>query len=439
MVLRFLKIAISVIVVFLSLFFVTIITLHMGDEDLTQEAQSFFASSPINIDNNFYITLTGLHAPVEEESLYDFGKKIYRQELSVKDVEILRYNDSVVENDMRHCTHQKQHDVYHPPYKNRPCYTQDDVDKLLNENKKFISRLQDLYEKTPSLHVNLDNHMQIGFSYDQDIIKTQELLCEIWINDARKGQGNKALEAWMTSAKALKHIIQGQLTHLDHMIELIIFKTILNCLPVILESDESLIDQHGEEIIDLLNFDYIKIWNVKDMLQAEGNFLADFDDYNNFLFQSFYQPNKTRNAFYTATRDIIKLSQLSAQNIETATSFLKETYKCKSYIKGYENCLLSSLILNAWFYEFEQYGQMFYRAHEFTAQSRAIALWIRANMENIVLSEMPSFLNDAPLNYHDPINQKPFQWDRDRQSIYHTIIDDNGEYKQKDLIFYNKI
>ena len=47
------------------------------DEKLTPEAQVFFTAEPIDIEKNFYIRFSGLHAPIDDPDYKRYGERIY--------------------------------------------------------------------------------------------------------------------------------------------------------------------------------------------------------------------------------------------------------------------------------------------------------------------------------------------------------------------------
>ncbi len=407
---------------------------HLNDENLTVEAETFFTPTDINENENFYIAWTGLHAPSGESDLQSFGQGVFDGTIRLRDVQLLRYNDDSVPY-KRYCVKQDKHEQYNPPYENTPCYTPDEISLLLEENHEILSRLESLHSETNRLNVNLGGLTEVGFIYWQDVISMQGLLCRKWMGQSENGEAKQAIESWIVSIRAIKHIIRGQLSFVDQMAWHRIYKRSLDCLPVILGADTALIKSYGDQLIDILSFNYLEQWNIKQMLQADGSFLNEFETSDIFILALLYQPNSARNKLYNASIDIMDLSREMPSKINREAAKLENKYGCSVYQP--QNCLLFNLILNKWFFNFQGYGQVFENSARLTVQQRATVLWIKAHMQDIPQDEILDFLQNTSPDLFDPLTDEPFNWDKERHSIYHEVPVEGGKYKQKDLIYFN--
>ncbi len=412
---------------------VLILIIDSRDEDLTPEAKAFAEYKPIDIDRNFFIAWSGLHAPLGTKDLHAYGQKIYKGEINRREVAELRFNDDAYDKNKTGCTRQDKHYKYWEAYlQNSVCLGAKEVDTVLNQNQEIMTRLQTLYRETPKFRVNMGNHMRLGFVSTQDVLQMQGMLCEKWKSDARDDNGQSALKEWIESTQALKHIIQGDQDFLKLMTWFLIYQKNIDCLPVILSLDEALIKPHANQLVDILDFDFLKLWNLEGALKAEENLLQSFETELDRVMSKFYPPNKARNKFYEAAQDILKLSQTLPLHIDGAAYALHKQYACTFY--AFMHCTPYKLMLGNLIFKFERYEDFFIYAHGMTAQQKASIIWIKAHVQDISPEHMERFLKDISLQHNDPINDQPFLWDSERNSIYHHVPD---RKEQKDLIYYD--
>ncbi|MGH1456329.1 MAG: hypothetical protein ACRBDI_06075 [Alphaproteobacteria bacterium] len=433
---KFRKWVSRIILLFVLLFvfpFVVLCAFHLHDEDLTEDAKAFFTSSDIDPNKNFFVTWTGIHAPPEGD-MRSFGQGVFDGSINRRDVQLLRFNDDDIPY-KRYCERQDEYELYNPHYEETACYSDDDIKLLLDKNQKIISRLERLYAETDQLNVNMGGRTNVGYISWQDVIAMQGLLCRKWIGQSENGEGKQAIESWVTSTRAIKYIMNGQLNFVDQTILQIIYSRNIYCIPTILEKDTSLINTYGDQLIDILNFNYLEQRNVLKMLQAHGSFMKEFEVSDSFILRFFYQSNRAKNKYYNGSLDILNLSRVAPSDINSEALKLKKKYECSIYQAS--NCLLYSLILNRYFLKFEQDGEMFLSAAMTTAQQKATVLWIKAHMQNISQDEIAGFLQNTSSELFDPISNQPFYWDEERKSIYHNIyyIED-GTHQQRDLVYY---
>lgn len=214
---------------------------------------------------------------------------------------------------------------------------------------------------------------------------------------------------------------------------MVVYSQTLNCLPVILEEDMSLIHTAGNEIIETLSFDYLKTWHVKKTLEAEANFLTSFEQNLSESFKRIYADNFAKNTYFEASKDILNMSLLPWHKIENTASQLEEEYACSLY--RIHNCMVYGLVLNTWFYHFEEYGRMFINAHRLTAKQYALIIWIKAHMGNIPVDNMSHFVESEAAQYYGPGNPSPLKWDATRSAIYQDTLNIENQRRQY-LVYY---
>ena len=180
---------------------------HLKDEKITPEVSAFFAPDPINLENNFFVALSGIYAPSEETDLYNFGVKAYQGGIDINAVKRLRFQNDI-RHDKRHCIRQNGYYKYDDlNADNVACYTSEELNMLYTQNEQLILRYKNLLENTPHLLVSVGDQNTVDVASTHNILVMQNLLLDIWINQAKEGQGEIALKEWITSMRASQHII----------------------------------------------------------------------------------------------------------------------------------------------------------------------------------------------------------------------------------------
>ena len=425
------------ILIFLPLISLILLFIYsLQDQPLAPETADFFTSTPINLDKNFFIASSGIRAPSGETDFHAFGIKLFNGETKLTRSKRLEFENDVVP-EKTNCIKQTGHYTFRPPLKHKPaeCLSSDETELLLNRNQEILNRLEDLYIKTPDLNVNKGGRGHIRYASIIDVYNLHPMLCVKWKNQVQNSNGQKAIESWMNSTRAFKHIFQGQLNFNDYLQWELTYLLNLFCLPTLFEADTSLIKIHGEEIIDLLDFDHLALWNLEKTLQTKGYFLNADEQTLKTQLKFFYAPNKVRNQLYKSSQDIIQLSKVAPHELDKAVGQLKLKYPDCSLAKLH-NCSIPEYF-DERIYDFEHYAEAFFSSHRLNARQIATILWIKAHMQNLPAEKMNDFLSAVPTKYHDPINQKPFLWDSEKHSIYHVIQNYDGTHRQQDLIFYN--
>ncbi len=400
---------------------------HLKDEELMPEAKALFAPDPINLENNFLVAWSGIYAPSEEMDLYGFGVKAYQGRIDRRTLKRVRFQNDI-RGGKRHCERQRGYYKYDDLNAwDEVCYSPEELGVLYTQNEQLVFRYKNLLRDAPSMLVSAGDRQHIGVASMQDIISMQGLLLDLWISQAREGQGEAALKEWMISMRAFQHIISGKLDVLDHMGWGIVYSINLNGLPAILEADLTLISKYGVELRDILDFDYMAHWKVEEMLRVEVMFLMEVEK----QYGIFYAPNMVRNSAYELSQRVIALSEMPPNELYNGSEDDAPLSECSLFKLQY--CLPHYLILNEMTRGFSHYRSMFTHAHGSTARQKELIIWMDAYMQNIPSEDMSVFLEKAE---KDPINNKPFLWDNDKKCIYHQVPDEHGVLQQRDAVYY---
>ncbi len=415
-----------------SIAFINIMSIYyLKDEKITPEVSAFFAPDPIKLENNFFVALSGLYAPSKEVDLYNFGVEVYQGRIARRGVKLLRFQNDI-KYGKRHCLRQKgyyKHDdlnVY-----DEECYTSEELDMLYNQNKQLIVRYNNLLKNTPHLLVSVGDQNNIGVSSMKDIIAMQSLLLDVWIDWSKGGKGEVVLKDWITNMHALQHIISGKLGLSDHMVWTIVYSMHINALPTILEIDPTLFSKYGNELRDVLDFDYIEHWNIAEMLRAEWNLSAGIEKHHGLRPSILYAPNATRNTLYELKQEIMGLVQVPPNNFNYGSQEHSSLPQC-AFI-NLLNCEFHNVIGNMIVDRFEIYHNQVIHAYMMIAKQKEIIVWIDAHMKNISPINMKEFLDNSEVN---PISTKPFLWNKDRKYFYYNVPNKFGELQQRSFIYY---
>lgn len=423
---------IIVMILLSGIIFVNIFSIdHLKDEGLMLESRAFFAPDPINLENNFIVALSGLYAPSEDTDLYGFGMKVYQGRIDRRTLKRLRFQNDIG-GGKRHCTRQGGYYKYDDHYAySEVCYTPEELDMLYTQNEQLIFRYGNLLREASTMLVSVGDANNIGVASMQDIISMQNLLLDVWINQAQKGHGDAVLKEWMISTRAFQHIISGKLGVLDYMIWTIVYSMNLNGLPAILDADPTLISKYGVELRDVLGFDYMAHWNVEQMLRVDVSFLMEVEKKYKLQSSVFYAPDAMRNALYGRGQRVIALSQIPPNELYYDNDRDASLLQCSLFKILY--CLPHYVIVNEMLVDFPFFRNLFTNAHRSVARQKELIIWIDAHMQNIHSGDMAVFLKKSERN---PVNIQPFLWDNDRRFIYYKMQDKHGVLQQRGAIYY---
>lgn len=404
---------------------------YLKDEKITPEVSAFFAPDPINIENNFFIALSGIYAPSEEVDLYSFGVKVYQGEIDRKAAKRLRFQNDI-RHDKRHCIRQNSYYKYDDlNADNLACYTSEELNMLYTQNEPLILRYKNLLKNTPNLLVSVGGQNNVGVASMQDILAIQSLLLDVWIIQAKEEQGEVALKEWITNMRALQHIISGKLGLSDYMIWTIVYSRNINALPAILEIDPVLLSKYGDVLRDVLDFDYMGHWNVAEILRAEWNLSVEMEKQDGLRSSILYAPNATRNSLYELKQKIVGLSEISPNNFHYGNEESAPLSQCS--LVNFLNCVPHNMIGNLIAGRFEIYHNQFIHAYRMIAKQKEIIIWIDAHMQKILPENMEEFLDNSEVN---PISNEPLLWNNDKRYIYYNAPNKRGELQQRTFIYY---
>ncbi len=385
------------------IFLAAILITYMSiDRPLDPEAKKFFYDDPFPKGSNFFAAWAGLNAPPGEKDTYSYGLDVIEEKIEPDKDKELHFKGNVDNL----CHWQKQLE------KDKICATPEEIAKLVSDNSELLSRYEAIYRQTFK-NYSVGDKFNIHGS-GQDTLNLQRLLAAEWAHQAKTGHGREALDEWLVNTQSLQRVLKGKMTIVEHAIWMIAYGWNLSVLPVILESNSALIPTYKDKIFAVLDYDFMKMWDVAAMMRADFNWqysVFPLADNRNVKLKK----NDTRNKMYRLAKDTIELSKLPAKQIPEAFEKLHSRYQCNIDFQCVHYNPVGNLMLSG---EVNG-GQLFVNGHKKTASQRMLLLWIEAKLQNLPSSRMEDFVKSAPENRLNPLTEKPFLWDEKTGSIYY--------------------
>ncbi|MFK7840129.1 MAG: hypothetical protein AB8B83_07330 [Bdellovibrionales bacterium] len=404
-----------------------LIVRNLFDVPLNPQAEAFFAPDPFVADNNFFVHVAGMHAPVHSTDLYAYGLDRVRQDSEGSNFDELRFQNRDLD--------WKQFCFLQDDFRMRNhCHKAGDLDRVLKDEMILLNRYRDIYRKQ-GLVVSVGDKLGVPGTYGQDLISLHRLLVLQWIKMAKNGQAYDSINEWIASMQSIQHIINGKITIVEHAIWMIIYGLNLDVLPVVLSQDLNVLEEHYDAIEQILNVDYMAQWNLEDMEKAEVNAVNIMYSYAEYDNHFFFKINDTKNKFYAMWQDRIQLARSGyvALDDEAIEAFKFEHDPCYGRI-GFK-CLSYNYIANLVIGGMMKGVELFRNGYIMNARQRALLILLKAKKAGVQPDQMVDFISKLDPEFYNPLTEKPFLWDDSVDGIYYTIMHVEEPY-QKRVVYY---
>lgn len=428
---------IGVIVLLLILIIIGFFGVNQFDETLNPEFEAFMKSPTPAIpdEENGFIALQGLAAPAEENN-FDFGKKL----LNPKD----KNHSDLLEKQIKFSGSTSTLRCWNrvPNNTSDACATEAELTKLIADNQILLNRLVSLY-RFP--HFAAQGTAIHGGS---ELISAQQLLMAKLVLDARKGNTEQALGAWIDNMHFSQRLLAGKSSIVSQAIYLVVRGLAISTYPMIAEhatpsqlaQNKAALDplftaptfgKGGWDITETMRTEYAIIASIDPIANGEEapprefNDQGEIDDSMVRMFLSLpYKPKATRNLFYSYTKDIVALSQMSAPDL-----ILNKPLLSKYNVAGGRSLL--GMFANLYYNPVGKMvisgtaagSDLMIAAHYKTAELRLLKLYTDARIAGIERKDMAAYVANAPEELQNPFTQKPFEWVVEKHALRLTSAD----------------
>jgi len=384
------------------------------DRALKPEVAAFFPDDPFQAEGNVFVAWAGMHAPAGTRDLEAYGRRALRGDVD-------REHELRFEGDVSGICYEQAR------MGGAECLGIAGIQALARDNKELLRRYRNLYHGSYQSYSVGDLFWMDGVYY-QDAIKMQQVLAAGWIDLARRGRGDLALQEWALNMRWLQAMLSGKNTMIGQAVLMVTYGIHLGVLPVLLDQDDALLEQYEPVLTKLLMRDFFAIWDVKKTMQAEYNIwdVTDQEVKQNtrgvvrrLLGSVFYKSNDTRNKFYEFARDSVALSEVPPAQLSSAVQRYKsqydQHYDCTS-LEGFLFCfpnITGNLLLGG----ILKGQDLFMSGHKMTARHWMLLLWMKAKRRGVAAADMAAFLQESDPVFYNPFTDAPFEWDAEKRSI----------------------
>lgn len=370
---------------------------NIPDRPLDPEVKEFFYENDFKMEDNVRVAWAGLLAPEGTEDIYEYGLKIYKGE--IEGTWELEFKGEISRDYF--LGYERDRDLPSAVY----------IETLYNDNKELLDRYYTFYNYK---NFGADNTLT-SYGSGQRLITIHRFLYLYWEELAQNGKGEEAIEWWLKDMKLIQNMMGSNTGLVEKAIWMVNYGINLRSLPHILNADPSLIEKYEQSITEILSKDFMRdIWDVENTWRGEYNAVLDLRLSEFPHHYIFIKPNDMRNEFLKIAKDEIWVSRQSAYAIPEASSVLQKYHydEPANYIFPYN--ILKMLLLPG----FVKGEEMYINGYIKTAEQRALILWLQGRKQNIPSEKMNEFLQQAPENLYDPLINKPFRWDDNKNAIY---------------------
>jgi hypothetical protein len=429
---------IGVVVLLVLLLVGAFFLVNQFDEQLHPEFETFIKGDGTSVpdEENGYIALVGFMAP-QGETMEAFGEELLQSDAKgegeasrVTRVEFV--GDAYALN----CWIGKL------VWKDKACASEEALEKMIADNQLLLTRLSDLYR--------YEQFAIQGFAsvvYGQTLIETQQLMMAKLVRDARRGQGEQALQQWMENMRFTQNLLAGEGTVVEQAIYLVIRRAGIEAYsPIVSHLTAEQLNTHKAALSEIFAAPTLGKggWDVASTMRAEfrsmfgileGCMASPADVRKTCLMGSpiddlaaaTYLPNATRNLFYEFSQDMLALSSLPAGQVGEESLKLKREYLPATDREQNIFKILSGLLYNP-IGKMVMGGvaagsELLIAAHHQGGMLRVLALYTEAKTTGVKPEDMAAFVANAPAHLQNPFTNQPFGWNAEKQSITFTAPD----------------
>lgn len=434
------KRASQILFVLLAVPLIYVVIIGQFDETLDPEFTALYATQPSIPDHeNGFVAFNGLDAPEGEDviafgrKMIDHGRKTY---LSNDDQQKAQNGGITFKGDSSSLKCWITQDGKEKSQKEgKPCADAATVRAMVRDNQLLLRRYAML------AHYPHFVQSEFGDPHNgQLIIQLQTLLSASMALNAAEGNAEHALATWLHYAQMLNHLYTGQSSYIMQAILMVNRGINLKTLPLILAAmTPQQIAAHQaalNAVFDVPAFGP-NSWDISATMRAESMILVFAEenfakphqrkDTRGFWERVFklYQPNATRNLFTKVSRDTLAFSKLPASSLSEAQKDLDTDYYTRSrwgihsLYNGIGKMIMSGILDGS---------DLVVAAHEQVAVARLLKLYTAAKIAGIQPKDMPGFVAATTPDMRDPVTEKPFDWNAQKNSIGYTRPKYNHEF-----------
>ncbi len=423
---RYFTNTIKIIALICGLLFLTFVIINWGDEELKPEVlQTLDWKAPANaLEDNGHLILLGIEAPIEMD-VAQVGKKALQAELARYDVMQKTHKDpppvelnpaeidDYIDWKDNRCDYTKQANCV-------DFYLQQEADKLnlaLLTQKRLAARFEAIKQSKNYVEVMLPlvTSQLPKYSLLTQASEMERIQAILGISEAKLGQG---VTKFAENAAFSRRLLHESNSLISHMIALSLIQSDTRVLSELMTKYPKIATKYAAQLMPILasistpeynlkkTFDYEKNWGLAIVgntnNQIENEAMASELSYLQLLFNNVvYQPNATLNLLYDWAQHRIKLTEVSAADLDSAKQDLKRNQQSllglgfhPFYIKNTAGKILASVAEP----DFSAYIE---RQHDLDGY---------IHMVNFQLTAILNKLEIKKLDLHDPY-KKLMQYD----------------------------
>jgi len=306
--------------------------------------------------------------------------------------------------------------------------TQELVD-LIDANHTLLSRYHAQF--TYNRFIDLP---QLGIAIGSQMIQENALFLGYLVT-ASPTRPDEALQEWMDNAKFLKRALADQNSLITRSVLMVMYVQTQRVLPTLLGADATLVTKYEKPLLEILVPFGPKEMNipvtVKMDYQALGSAIRNLGTHN-------------QNKFYQFGQDQIALALTPPRQFAQAQAKFMEKYghpqlpagmTREEFVKLDEKEAMEKLqpdtITDLIIGGLAIGGDLFKAMQLQDARNRMLNLYVQMRARAITPEQIPAFLKSSPASLFDPLTEQPFTYDASTKLLYSTP---EGEDSRQGLV-----